>query len=104
MSIITPLRRGESLDFCFDLGGEPITDWICTMEVRMYTGDDAEISRVIEPDTSNRSWPGFLTSSETAGLSSVGTYRILGILTNATTEEQRQVTGVRFNLTESWGS
>ena len=100
MSKITVVRKGESLPFTFDRGGESITGWICTMQVREFPGDTASISRVITAvgDT----WPGFLTQTETSALG-VGLWRLIGVLAKATTDEEEQVP-LRFNITDSWAT
>ena len=100
MSKIQVIRKGESLPFEFDRGDESISGWVCTMQVRKFPGDAAAISRIIPPvgDT----WPGFLTEPETSGLA-VGLYRLIGVLTNSTTDEEEQVP-LRFNITDSWAT
>ena len=100
MTKIQVIRSGESLPFTFDRGTESITDWVCTLEVRKYPGDTADISRVIPAvgDT----WPGFLTQAETSALDT-GLWRMIGVLTNSSTDEEEQVP-LRFNVTESWSS
>lgn len=99
------VRKGESLDFTFDRDGKTIVDWICTINVRKYPGDASLITRVIPPDNNSRDNPqfkGFLTSTETDGLAT-GTYRLVGILTNASTDEEEQQ-NIRFNVTEKWST
>lgn len=98
--IITPVRQGESFDFSFGLDGESITDWVCTIEVKKFPGDTASISRVITPTGSV--WSGFLTQAETSALA-IGTYRLIGVLTNSTMDEEQQIP-VRFNITDTWAS
>lgn len=99
---INVIRKGESLPFVFDRGGESIDGWICTIEVKNFPGDTALISRVITAD--GNTWPGFLTSTETA-LLDVGNYRLIGVLTNATTDQEEQITETtRFNVTDSWAT
>lgn len=100
MSKISVVRQGESLPFVFDRGDESIDGWICTIEVKNFTGDPADISRVITPEGGE--WPGFLTSSETS-LLAVGLYRLIGVLTNSSTDEEEQVI-LRFNITDSWAT
>jgi len=94
------LRKGESLPFEFDRSGEKIENWICTIKVKKFPSDAVSIDRIIPPV--RRTWPGFLTSLETDALSN-GVYRIVGLLTNATTGEEEQVVDtVRFKLGQSW--
>ena len=102
MTFIQPIQKGESVPFIFDRGGESIEGWVCTINVKRLNADASSITRVIPPvgDT----WPGFLTSTETDTLTTGGKpYRLIGILTNAATGEEEQVTKIRFNITESWG-
>ena len=98
------VQAGESLPFVFDRGGDDVEGWTCILQVRQFAAinadDDPEIERVIELD-SNDQWSGFLTSVETDGLLSRGIYRMVGVLTNLTTDEQEFVP-VRFELTNSW--
>lgn len=94
------VREGESLPFVFDRGDESIEGWVCTIEVKKFPGDTSSLTRVI-PAVGN-SWPGFLTSAETSGLA-IGTYRLIGVLTNTTTGEEEQVP-LRFNITDSWAT
>ena len=95
------VRKGESLNFVFDRDGESIDGWICTISVKTFPADTSAISpRVITPV--GRTWPGFLTSTETDTLA-IGDYRLIGLLTNATTNEEEQETEFnRFNVTEAW--
>lgn len=103
MTATTIIRQGESLPFQFDRGDESIEDWTCTIEVKQYPSDTAVISRVITPTGSV--WEGFLTSTETNTLTTSTQYRIVGVLTNSTTDEEEQITyGVRFFVTESWAT
>ena len=102
MSKTTVIQQGESLPFVFDRNGEEITNWICTIFVKQYPADTELITRVIEPV--NRTWPGFLTSIETAALalSSTSPYTLAGIVTNSVTDEEEQIP-LRFNVAPSWG-
>lgn len=103
MPAITVIRQGEDLEFVFDLNGEDISGWIATIEVKRFPSDVALISRVIPAD--GRTWPGFLTSAETAALavSSTSPYYLTGILTNSSTDQERQIPR-RFNVTVPWAS
>ena len=99
------VRKGGSLPFQFDRGGESISGWICTINVKQLPTDVASISRVITP--TNNVWSGFLTSTETDALSNAtgnSLWWLVGILTNASTGEEEQIASgsVRFNLTQSW--
>lgn len=100
MTGFTIVRQGESVPFVFDRDGEDINGWVCTINVKTFASDASLITRVIEPDESQERWEGFLTSSETS-LLSLTNYRLIGVLTNATTGEEEQPL-IRFNITESW--
>lgn len=99
----TIIRQGESLPFIFDRSGESIEGWICTIEIKTFTSDTSLITpRIISPN--GREWPGFLTSDETAALP-VNGYRLIGVLTNATNNEEEQIMETtRFNITDSWAT
>lgn len=99
----TIIRKGESLPFVFDRSGESIEGWICTIEVKEFPSDTSAITpRIISPD--GDTWPGFLTSDETASLPVAG-YRLIGVLKNASTNEEEQVMETtRFNITNSWAT
>lgn len=103
MPAITVIRQGEDLEFVFDLNGEDISGWIATIEVKRFPSDAPLIQRVIP--AVGRTWPGFLTSVETAALavSSTSPYYLTGILTNASTDQERQIPR-RFNVTVPWAS
>jgi hypothetical protein len=94
------IKQGESLPFEFNLNGESTSGWICTIDVREYPKSTSLISRVI-PTTTGYGWTGYLTSTETAALPE-GTYRLTGIATNATNDEERQQP-VRFTVSQPWG-
>ena len=102
MAKIKTIYSGESLPFCFDLDGDDISGWICTMIVKKFPADTATIERVIA--AVGNAWPGFLTSTETAALTlnSKTPYILAGILTNASTGEEEQVP-IRFSIAPSWG-
>jgi len=100
MSKIETVRQGESLQFVFDRDGESIDGWICTIEVKKFPGDASSITRVITPE--GNEWPGFLTQTETSALA-IGTYRLIGVLTNSSTDEEEQEI-IRFNLTDTWAT
>lgn len=99
----TIIRKGESLPFVFDRSGEEVTDWVCTIYVKRFTSDTSLITpRIIT--AVDRTWPGFLTSTETNTLP-VGDYRLIAVLDNAVSDEEEQVMETtRFNVTSSWAS
>ena len=99
---VTIISKGESVPFIFDRGGQSIENWICTIEVKKLPGDVPTITREITP--SGGAWPGFLTSAETA-LLDLGLYRLNGILTNSTTDEEEQISQTtRFKVGDSWAT
>lgn len=98
---ISSIKQGESLPFEFDLGGEELTGWVCVIFVKQYPSDIALIERTIPAE--GRTWPGYLTSTETAALdpSSRNPYQLIGVLTNASDDQESQEP-IRFNVTEAW--
>lgn len=104
MPSITVIRQGEDLEFVFDLNGEDISGWVCLIQVSRTPEDEfALVSRIIPPD--GRTWPGFLTSTETEAfpVSSTSPYFLTGFLTNSSTDQERQIPR-RFNVTVPWAS
>lgn len=101
MSRTTAILQGESLDFLFDLDGEPLTGWILTLEVKKYAQDVASISRII-PAT-GLVWEGFLTSTETAALAT-GDWQMIGKAVSASDDKEEQIArgGTRFFLGSAW--
>lgn len=99
MANIPRIRLGSSLDFTFDLDGEDPSGWVCVINVKQFPNDADSISRTIALDTNNQ-WSGFLTSTETAALST-GTWGLIALLSNASTDEARQIPE-RFQIIESW--
>jgi len=95
MSAIPIIRQGEDLEFSFDLGGDDITGWICTMAVKESVEGPVLTTRVIPP--SGKEWPGFLTSTETSAYN-VGIHLLIGKLTNASLDQERQI-DKRFQVT-----
>ena len=71
---------------------------VCTVEVKKFPADTAIISRIIP--AVNNTWPGFLTSTETAALG-VDTYWLIAQIKNATTDEERQIPE-RFQVSKVW--
>jgi len=103
MPAIPIIRRGEDLEFVFDLDGEDISGWICTIFVKRFPQGSIFIEREISPE--GREWPGFLTSEETMDLdeSSESPYFLTGKLTNSTTNQERQIPK-RFHVSPSFAS
>ena len=99
---ITPVRQGESHDFDFAvIGSDTTSGWIATLVVKEFPSGTVFITRVVDA-TTNVTWDGFLTSTETAALAADTTYRLIGILTNSGTDEAQQDIS-RFAITASWG-
>lgn len=102
MSGITIIQSGESLPFSFNRDGADISGWTATISIKQYPSDTSFITpRVITP--TNDVWSGFLTQTETAGLSptSKTPYSLIAQLSNTTTDEETQIP-VRFHVTEAW--
>ena len=106
-SIITRLLKGESLPFIFDRSGESIQGWECNISVKKFQSDGPNdynfAPRLIQPDLTENEWPGFLTSTEIDDLTENGTFRLIGLLTNSSTDEEEQVP-LRFFVGQSWAS
>ena len=98
MSAITIIRQGGDLKFVFDRDGAALTGFVCLIEVKIFPEDVAIISRVIP--AVGTTWPGFLTSTETAPLAA-GLYWLIAKITNASTDEERQVPE-RFQVSPMW--
>lgn len=100
--LITP-QQGESIPFCFDRGGNSIDGWTCTIFVKQFPDDVADITRVIPAGvnaTGAPAWPGFLTQTESAALG-LGLWYISAKLENTSNDEEEAIP-VRFNITPSW--
>ena len=97
------IQKGESLNFVFDRDGEDVDGWVCVLTVKKFQSSTAEIERTIELDN-NDQWSGFLTRIETAALISSGIYRMIGTLTNTSTNEKETIP-VRFKVSrKQWAS
>lgn len=95
------IRQGEDLEFCFSRDGDSLEGWVCTIFVKQYPNDAPAITRVIPVSTQDPlTWQGFLTSTETAALA-VGSWLLIGKLTNSGTDEEDQVL-IRFAVSEAW--
>ena len=100
-TLIEPISQGESLEFTFALEDQDAEGWVLDIIVRQATDSTILIQRMIAEDEAFRNvWSGFLTSTETAALDP-GTYRLIGLATNSTTDEERQIVR-RFNVSKSW--
>ncbi len=111
MAKIRSVKKGESLDFSFDRGGEPLTGFICTLTVLQFKGATPIISRVIpislDVKTGMNVWSGFITSTEMDTLNNSpnsNTWWAVGIIADAATLEEEQISpgSVRFKLGAGW--
>ena len=98
MAKIPIIRKGGSLDFTFDLDGESIAGWVLVIKVKQFPDDSPSVNRTIAGK--DDMWVGFLTSTETAALA-VGSWWLTAIITNSTTDEERQIPE-RFQVVEDW--
>ena len=96
--VMQTVRQGQSLPFAFDLDGDDITGYVCTIEAKQFPADAASVSRVIQP--TNSEWVGLLTSTETAALTSLGEWALIAKITNASTDAE-VVKTKRFHLAEA---
>ncbi len=99
MGQINTIKQGESYKFEFNLNGQSIAGWVCTIYLKIFPDDTPILTRVISPTDS--SWSGFLTQAETAGLA-ISHHMLIGKLTNAMTDEEEQQIN-RFNVAKVWG-
>ena len=94
------VSAGSTLDFVFDRDGQLVENWACTILVKKYPYEDAEVSRVVPLDE-HQTWRGFLTQAETDSLTRRGIYRMIAVLTNSTTGEKEEIPA-RFQLNDPW--
>tara|TARA_R110000782_G_scaffold37328_3_gene88401 strand:- start:1227 stop:1538 length:312 start_codon:yes stop_codon:yes gene_type:complete len=102
MSKISSYQLGESIPFSFDLNGNSAVGYVCTITVKQYPADSSSITRVIASSSSSGQdvFSGFLTSTETAGLSA-GLWTINAEMVNSGTVEQTSQQQ-RAQLVQSW--
>ncbi len=94
----TNVFAGESVYFVLGLPEEDPNRWTAIISVKNYPGDVEFINREILP--SGTAWIGFLTSTETAALTT-GTYYLTGTLTN--NQDNRVVEqSYRFKIASGW--
>ena len=106
MNKLVRIQQGESLPFRFDRGGGDIAGWTCTIELKKYP-DSVDLltgtGRVIDPV--DLGWPGFLTNTETSGLSvngpTGGLHYLIASLVNLTSNELEQIP-VRVSVSKKW--
>jgi len=95
---LVSIKQGESFEESFDLDGDAVSGWVCTINVKQYPDDAPLIKRVIS--AVDDEWPVLLTQFDTKKLAS-GQYLLIGNLTNATTKEKIQDVK-RFYVSKSW--
>ncbi len=101
MAQIPYITQAGDLPFQFDLGGLPLTDFICTISVKKRPTDTDQITpREITP--TDNVWSGFLTTTEIASLS-VGRYELIANIQNATTLEGQEKIK-RFQVSAQWST
>ncbi|PCJ24142.1 MAG: hypothetical protein COA96_10375 [SAR86 cluster bacterium] len=93
-------RKGASIPFIFSPPCEIYEEWVCTIHVKAYKSDVSLITRVIPLD-GRLVWSGYLTSTESDTLSVPNLYRIIAVLTNATTNQEKQIP-YRFQINNAW--
>ena len=98
MNPIPIYKKGMTIPFSFNRDGQGITGWVCLIEVKSFPGDAADISRVIA--AKDGAFSGFLTVSESDGLS-VGTRVLTAKMTKSATTEEEHFTK-RFHVSEPW--
>jgi hypothetical protein len=105
--IVARIKRGESLPIDYNRAGESIIGWVCTMIIKKFPPDGNNdygfAPREILPDVAAGEFPALLTSSDTKALTENGAYEVIGLLTNADTDENEQPT-VRINMGQAWAT
>jgi len=99
----TSIKVGGDIEFLFDRDGLPIAGFTCEVQMKQYPDDSPLFSFFAEPDPLGFSWSGIITSAETANLTP-GLWHLNAELVNATTGQQRQITGAptRVEVQKSW--
>lgn len=95
---ITTIKQGESFPFTFNRGGEDISGWVCTINLKQYPDDTPIIKRTIT--ATDDEWSGTLTNQDTKNLD-INQYMLIANITNATTGE-KEVDIDRFYVSKSW--
>lgn len=96
------IEAGESYEFSFEReGGKSISGYTCTISLKQHPDDAAILTRVIT-EVSGDSWIGFLTETETTGLSP-GLYFLIAVLDNAALDKKEIIREKsRFRVTKAW--
>lgn len=102
---VTPISKGESLDFTFCLDDEDMTNWTNTIYVKEFPEDvsalDGGAGRLIPPDANDaNSWSGILSTADTGSLLAT-TYYLIAKIANSVTAEEVQKTK-RFSVSDAW--
>jgi hypothetical protein len=104
MNKLVRIQNGESLPFKFDRDGDSIDGWTCTIFLKRFPQTTELLTgsgRVVPPEPDLRAWVGFLTNSETDGLTPGKLYWLIAALVNLSTNEVEEVP-VRVSVTKSW--
>lgn len=103
MNKLLRVQQGESVPFKFDRDGGDISTFVCTVSLVKRPGDTDLLTgsgRVIPPRNRDRSFPGFLTNTETGGLA-VGLFYLIASLVSVSTNELEEIQA-RVDVTEKW--
>ncbi len=103
MNKLLRVQQGESVPFKFDRDGGVIDTFVCTVFLVQRPGDVDLLTgtgRVIPPRNRDRSFPGFLTNTETGPLA-VGLYYLIAALVSVSTNELEEIQA-RVDVTEKW--
>ena len=98
MNKINRVQQGESYEHTFDLDGDSVSGWVCTIFVKQFNGDAPDITRIIT--AVGDAWPVTLTPAETAALA-LGLWFLVGVMVNATTGETREEP-TRIGVAPTW--
>ena len=99
----TTIKVGGDIEFIFSRGGLTIEGFTCQVQMKQYPDDAPTISFFADEDENGLSWSGIFTSPETENLTP-GLWFLTAELKNATTGQQRQITGAptRVEVGKSW--
>lgn len=99
----TTIKDGGDIEFLFTRGGLSTEGFTCRVQMKQYPGDTPAVSFLADADPNGLSWSGIITSAETDGLA-LGLWFLTAELVNATTGQQRQITGAptRVEIGQSW--
>jgi hypothetical protein len=103
MNKLLRVQQGESVPFKFDRDGGEIETFVCTVSLVQRPGDTDLLTgagRIIPPRSQDRSFPGFLTNTETGPLA-IGLYYLIASLVSVSTNELEEIQA-RVDVTERW--